>query len=150
MNIRYLLSVALFVSSLSFAGAADEPKSAKDKEVTELGEQMDHLSAAFRKLRRQAGDAAKNESSLGYVAEMQAATAKALTLVPAKAADLPAGKRPKFEAGYHKQMEKFIKALNALEAALKAGDNAGALKLVSELGSLQKAGHKEYKKPEKE
>ena len=29
-------------------------------------------------------------------------------------------------------------------------DNAKALKLVSELGALQKAGHKEYKKPEKE
>jgi hypothetical protein len=37
--------------------------------------------------------------------------------------------------------------LSQTEAAFKAGDNATAVKLVGELADLQKASHREYRKP---
>lgn len=150
MNLRSLF-LAGFVAILPCAvsGAPDDHHG-KSEKTTELGEQMDHLGSAFRKLRRQAGEAAKNESSLELVATMRGAAEAALKLVPAKAADLPEADRAKFVAAYQEQMQRFIGTLDALAKALKAGDNAEAQKLVGELGSLQKAGHKEYKKPERD
>ncbi len=149
MKIRFLLPVLLLAAIAVASPAADERKGEQAEVVTELGEQMDRMSTAFRKLRRQAGDAASNESSLGYVATMRQAAEAALALTPAKAADVPEADRAKFSEGYRAQMNKLIAALGNLEAAFKAGDNATALKLVSELGALQKSGHREYKKPDK-
>jgi len=38
--------------------------------------------------------------------------------------------------------------LAKLEAALKAGDNAGAVKLVADLNGLQRTDHKEFRRPQ--
>lgn len=148
-NFRGMVVALLSLSVLSgLSGAA--PEQDKNKEPTPLEEQMDRMSAAFRKLRRQAGEAAKNETSLELVATMRAAAKQAQQLIPTKAAELPEAARAKFVASYQEQMMQFIATLDALEKALKAGDNAGALKLVSELGAMQKSGHKEYKKQERD
>lgn len=146
---RWLVAALLSVSVLAglSLSAADHEKA---KEPTALEEQMDRMGAAFRKLRRQAGEAAKNESSLELVATMRQVATQALVLTPAKAAEVPEAERAKFTAGYQEQMKRFIAALDSLAQALKAGENAAALKLVGELGALQKSGHKEYKKPDRD
>ena len=46
-------------------------------------------------------------------------------------------------------MKEFIAKIDDLSAALKAGKNDVAAKLVAELAQAQKEGHKEFKKPEK-
>ena len=46
--------------------------------MTELGKWMDRMNSAFRKLRRQADNAALNPSSIELVAIMQESAAKAL------------------------------------------------------------------------
>lgn len=148
MSLRLLACVALF---LAFAGsprpAAAAAPASHEEETTELGEQMDRLSGAFRKLRRQAGDPALNASSLEQLAVMREAAQAAQKFVPAKAADLPEGKRAAFTADYRKQMDRLLALLAGTEAAFKAGDNAAAQKRVEELADLQKASHREYRKP---
>lgn len=147
-----ILSICLMVFSLSapvMDGAGVREDSAKE-ETTELGEQMDRMGTAFRKLRKQAGDAAMNASSLELLGEMQKVTQDALDFVPAKAQDLPEADRAAFTEGFRAQMRKFIAVLEQTVAAFKAGDNGAAVKLVGELGDLSKASHKEYKRPDRD
>ncbi len=147
MKSRFLAFVVLLAlvstGPLLAAGAEQNPGS---EEMTELGEHMDRLSGAFRKLRRQVGDPAQNAASLELLAEMRDAAQAAAKLVPAKVADLPEADRAKFTAAYRKQMGKLLTQLADLEAALKAGDNSAALKQLAELADFQKASHREYRK----
>lgn len=148
MSLRLLACVALF---LAFSGlprpAATAAPASHEEETTELGEQMDRLSGAFRKVRRQAGDPALNASSLEQLSVMREAAQAAQKFVPAKAADLPEAKRAEFTAAYRKQMDRLLALLADTEAAFKAGDNTAAQKRVDELADLQKASHREYRKP---
>jgi soluble cytochrome b562 len=109
---------------------------------------MDTMGGAFRKLKRQVADATKNAESLQLLATIQTAANEAAKLIPAKAADLPAADRAKFEADYQAGMKKLIDGFGKLEVALKADKNDEAAKLVGEIGALQKAGHKEFKRPD--
>jgi len=143
-----LISLPLLTFGLR-AGAAEPGKPAKE-EVTPLGEQMDKMNGAFRKLRRQAEDATKNESSLEYVATMQAAAEVAVTLTPALAEEIPEAKRAQFIESYRAQIRKLIAGLDELEAAFKAGDNAAAAAVISDLRGIQKDGHHDYKKPDQD
>lgn len=148
MKFRLIFCITGLACLTGLGLPAAESKANSD-EVTELGEQMDRLSGAFRKLRRQAGDATMNEASLELLAVMKQAAETAQTFVPAKAADLPESERAKFTAAFRAQMNKFLAALKKTEAAFKAGDTPAAVKLVADLADLQKASHKEYKKPER-
>lgn len=130
---------------------AQEPKKEPRKEhkaETELEGKMDEMGGAFRKLRGQIQDATKNEDSIAFVQKMRAAAIEAAKLLPAKTEDLPEAERAKFIAEFQKGMKGLIGTFEKLEAALKAGDNAGASKLIGEIKSLQKEGHKEFKRPD--
>ena len=62
------------------------------------------------------------------------------------AAELPEAARPKFIEDFKKRMAEFITAVEKTEAAIKAGDNTAAAALVSDLASMQKAGHADFRK----
>lgn len=109
---------------------------------------MDSMSQAWKKLKRQAADATKNAESLQLVATLRSAAEEAAKLEPAKAADVPVADRAKFVAEYRVGIKKLIAALTQLETALQAGKNDEADKLVADIGALQKAGHKEFKRPD--
>lgn len=145
MKIRPLLVIALFMAATACPGCATT--GGAPAETTELGEQMDRMSGAFRKLRRQAGDAAMNAASLELLEVMRGAAAAARGLIPLKAEELPEADRKKFVEAYRKQVEKLLAALGQLENAFKVGDNAVAMRLVGELGDLQKASHRQFRKP---
>jgi soluble cytochrome b562 len=136
--------LAIVVSGPRLAAMADPNPG--DEEMTELGEHMDRMSGAFRKLRRQAGDPAHNAASLELLGEMRAAAQAAGKLIPAKAADLPESEREKFTAAYRKRMGQLLAQLADIEASLKAGDNPAAQKQIGELADFQKASHREYRK----
>jgi len=106
------------------------------------------MNKAFRQLKKQAGDASQNASSLALVVTMEKAATAAAALTPEKAADLPEKDRAAFEAAYKAKMEKFGASLAKVEAALKAGDNATAAKLVADHGAQERAGHKDFRKPQ--
>ena len=141
MKIRVLLLT--LVCSLAFGTGAY----AANKE-TELGSKMEKMGGAFRALRRQINDASKNEDSLAKLKTIRDMAEASIKLDPAMKADKPAGDQAKFVADYQADMKKFLAKVDATMAALKAGKNDEAAKLCNELGDLQKAGHKQYKKPD--
>lgn len=151
----FALALTLFFPAATLVCAQDTPapKEAKPgakEEETELGKTMEKLNGAWRKLRKQAPDPASNASSLELIATIAAATEKALTLQPDKTKDLPEADRAKYVEGYKTKMKEFNAKLAKLNDAFKAGDNPGAVALIKELGTLQREGHKEYKRPDKD
>jgi soluble cytochrome b562 len=139
--------VVLFTGSIAFAAdAAPAPATAADKKPeTELTQKMDKMNGAFRKLRRQAGDATKTAESLELVATLREMSAASVKLEPARAATIPEAGRKKWIADYQAKMGEFQAQIDKLEAALKAGQHEEAVKVVQAMGALQKEGHKEYK-----
>ena len=142
-----ILALTICLPAAPALRAEDEHHHKKDED-TELGKTMEKMNGAWRKLRKQAGDAASNAASLDLVATVKACAEKALTLQPDKVKDLPAADQAKFVADYQKQMKDFLALVGQLEAAFKANDNAGAQDLIKKMGAAQKEGHKDFKRPE--
>lgn len=154
MKIRRAFVWLLTMSILApLASAADAPPPAAsqpgpdNEKKTELEMRMDRIGKAFRKLKKQAADPSKNASSLELVATMQAAAKEAVDLTPEKAQDVPADQRPKFIEDYKAGMKGLLDRLDQLQAALAAGKNDEAVKIVAGLGDYQKKEHKEFRKP---
>jgi soluble cytochrome b562 len=140
MKPRLLLTALLFVWGISpLVHAGDDD--------TQLGKEMSAMNKAFRQLKKQAVDATQNAASLELVAKLKKATVDSIELIPEKAADLPEAARAAFTAKYKKEMQELVTVIDKLEAAFKAGDNEAAAKIVTEISSMQKAGHKEFRKP---
>ena len=137
-----------FITCLTAVPALCAQESKKKAEETELGKSMEKISGAWRKLRRQVADPASNVASLELVATIQTAAQKALTLTPTRIEDVPAADRGKFAEHYQQGIKGFLDQVGRLAEALKAGDNAAAQELVKKIGDLQKAGHREFKRPD--
>ena len=143
MKIRLLfLTVVCALTAPVAVRAADEPE-------TELGGKMEKIGGAFRALRRQVADPAKNADSLTKVATIRENAQAALKLEPAKKAEVPAAQQAKFVADYQAEMKKFIEMTTKVEAALKANNNAEAEKLLAAMNDHQKQSHKTFKKDDK-
>lgn len=140
-------SIAFAADPAPAAPAAPAPaKEAKEKkEDTELTKNMDKINAAWRKLRKQAGDATKNAESLELLATMRQYATAGAKLEPLKVSEIPEADRAKMKEGFKAHMKDFIDGLGKLEEAFKAGNNEEAAKIVQSLGAMQKEGHKEYK-----
>jgi soluble cytochrome b562 len=147
-SLSRLLAVltVIFAGSVAFAADAAPAAPAKEKkEDTELTKKMDKMNAAYRKLKKQAADATKNAESLQLVATMREYATAGSKLEPLKLTEIPEADRAKMLEGYKAKMKDFLAGIDKLEAALKAGQNDEAVKLVQALGAMQKEGHKEYK-----
>jgi soluble cytochrome b562 len=146
-----LFSLILSLALAPAVFAEDAPKGPpREKEPeTELGNKMDKINGAWRKLRAQAADATKNEDSLKQVAIIKAGMADAVHLEPARKADIPAAEQAKFVADYQAKMKEFMGEVDKLEGLLKAGKNEEAAAQVKVLGDLQKQDHKTFKKETK-
>lgn len=148
-NLRLLLALALLISLSGTPAVQAQEQGGKPKAAeTELGQTMEKLNGAWRKLRRQAADPASNAASLELVAVIKAGGEKALTLQPARVEDVPAADREKFVQDYRKGLQGFLASVGKLEVALKAGDNPAATELIQQIGALQKEAHKEFKRPD--
>jgi soluble cytochrome b562 len=131
----------LFLSLLCAVAAVPSTRAADKEDTTVLGDHMDKMGAAFRKLRKQIDDATKNADSIALVDTMKKEATAASKEKPAW--------HPDDAAKYAAKMKEFIAKIDDLSAALKAGKNDVAAKLVGEIAQAQKEGHKEFKKPEK-
>ena len=154
MKIRLLLiSLSIVLIAAPGLRAVETPPPVThqhgDDDDTELGEKMDTLNKAYKKLRKQIPDQTQNGESLKLVAAIRASAEEALKLAPAKTDDLPAGERAKFVADYRAKMKSFLGELAQLEAALKANNNEEAAKIFTEMGKMQKEAHKEFRRAKK-
>jgi soluble cytochrome b562 len=159
-SLTWLLALPLLSPALSLAQPPATPTPAApnaapaatddDEKKTDLELRMDRMGKAFRQLKKQVAEPAQNASSLDLVAKMQAAAKEALDFTPAKTADLPADQQAKFvddfKAGIKGMQDEFTK----LSDALTAGKNDDAVKIVAEIGDLEKKDHKEFRKPKKD
>jgi soluble cytochrome b562 len=146
MRIRHLLLAALLTLLSTFALRAESHN--PPQEETELEDKMEVMGTAFRKLKRQVNDVTQNPASVQLVAAMRAAAVEAAKLVPVKAADAPEAERAKFVSDYRVKMKELLTTLEQLEVALRADKNDEAVRLVAELGVMQKVGHKAFKRPD--
>lgn len=141
MKIRLLLVTllsAFLVAPFSFAD-----------EETELGAKMDKIGSAFRSLRRQVADPAKNQDSLAKVAIIRENAEASLKLEPAKKAEIPAAQQKQFVSDYQAKMKEFIALTDKVAAALKANNNDEAAKLVGTMADQQKQAHGDFQKKKK-
>ena len=116
-----------------------------DHDHTELEDQMSAMNKAWRSIRRQIKDPAKNASTIKLVQKVKVAAEKSAKLTPILANDLKGAEKKKFMAGYQKGMKHTVALIGDLEAALKAGDNKGAEAIVGKLNDARKKGHENYK-----
>ncbi|HSI10346.1 MAG TPA: cytochrome b562 [Rariglobus sp.] len=141
------MKLRLLLAALSLSLAASPFVRAAGEDETQLGKEMSAMNKAFRQLKKQAADATQNAASAELVAQVKKNAEASIELIPEKAAGLPEAERAAFAENYKKEMKAFVGVLGKLEAAFKAGDNEAAGKLIAEIGALQKAGHKEFRKP---
>jgi hypothetical protein len=139
MKIRLSLVTVACALALGLVARAAEPE-------TELGTKMEKVGGAFRALGRQISDPSKNEDSLKRLATIKENLQAGLKLEPAMKADIPAADQKKFVADYQKSMKDFIALVEKTEAAVKAGKNDEAAKLVDTMRADQKKAHNSFKK----
>jgi hypothetical protein len=144
-----LLGFAALGSSLSAETSTAPAPAQPAHDHTELGERMSALSRAFKKLRLQVADPAKNEDSLQLAATIRENAEASLQLEPEKTADLPEADRAKFKADFVARMKTLLADIAKLETALHANDNPEAEKIVQALADAQKEGHKEFRRKKK-
>jgi len=136
------LTCALTLAPVTSLTAAEEPE-------TELGQKMEKMSSAFRRLRNQVKDPSKNADSLEKLKTVKENAQASLKLEPAQKSTVPAGEQAKYVEAYRAQMKDFVALVEKLEAALKANNNAEAEKLVAAMSDAQKKGHGEFNKKKK-
>lgn len=142
LTILALLAALVAVPFTQLQSAEDEPE-------TELGTKMEKMSGAFRALRRQIEDASRNADSLARLATIRENAEAALKLEPAKKAELPAAGQTKFVADFQAKMKEFIDVVEKAGAALKAGDNTEAARLIGVMADTQKQAHGDFRKKKK-
>ena len=154
-----LLTALLLLAAIVSPGRAEDPApppagppaagAEAKKPETELDGKMEKMNGAFRKLRRQAADPTKNAESIALVATLKENATAAAKLVPAKADTIPEADRAKFLEGYRSKMADMLAAIDKLAAAFQANQNDDAVKIIQDMGAMQKEGHHEYRLPEK-
>jgi soluble cytochrome b562 len=160
-SLAWLLALPILSPVLSAADTPDTPPppttapavsaTAPDSEKkTELEMRMGRMGKAFRKLKKQVADPAQNASSLELLSTMEAAAKEAIDLTPAKAEDIPAEQRPKFEDDFRTGIKNLQDRFAKLRDALTAGKNDDAVKLVADIDAYEKKEHKEFRKPKKD
>jgi soluble cytochrome b562 len=156
MKIRVLLCTLVLAVAPGLL-LAQAPMGSDKEPETELGKHMEKIGGAFRKLRKvdpatklaQIADPAKNEDSLKQLAIIKDNATAAAKLEPALKARKPADEQAKFVAAYQEQMKHFLADVDSATAALKAGKNDEAAKLVNELKDDMDKGHKDFRPPPK-
>ena len=117
----------------------------KGEKSSELGDSMEKMNGAFRKLRRQVADPAQNESSIALVAKMRATVVESAKYLPEKISKLPADAQAAAKTSFADKMKELLATTDELAAALKAGKNEDAVKIIEELRLQEEAGHKEFR-----
>jgi hypothetical protein len=144
MKIRLFLFTLLSALAIALAGLH-----AADDDTTELGAKMKKVSGAWRTVKGQVTDAAKNEDTLAKLAVVKENLTAALKLEPDLAKTKSGAEKDKFVADYRAKLKEEIEKVDQIAAAVKAGKNEEANKLVGVVDQDQKDAHKAFKKGKK-
>ncbi|WP_434479277.1 cytochrome b562 [Gemmatimonas sp.] len=139
-RIRQLGTALVF--ALTMAGTA---QAQQDESKTPLGKKMAAMNTAFKAVGRQIDDPSKNAATLEQIAIIETNAKAALSMEPEKKEKIPAGEQAKFVADYQAEMKKMLTVVDKLKVAVKANNNAEAVKIIDEMKSAQREGHKEFR-----
>lgn len=142
MQLRVRQLGALCVLALALTQAAFR---FQDDEKTPLGKKMSAINTAFKAVGRQIEDPAQNASTLKQLDIIEKNAKESLTLEPEKKGQIPAAQQAKFVADYKAGMQTFIETVGKLRTAVKAGNNAEAVKIIDAMKDQQREGHKEFR-----
>ncbi len=132
------LSALMLIAALAFAGQAR----AEDKAT--IGDHMDTINSAVKKLRRDVKVADKNKDSIDTAKGAAEAAAKCVEMEPDIARKVPAAEKEKFIAEYRKQMKELAATFTDMAKLLGENKNEEAEKLVAKLLDQKKKGHDQF------
>ena len=115
-------------------------------EDTPMEKEMSAMNKAYKALKKTVEDPAQKEANLKLIAEIKKTTESTSKMEPKTTADQPAAAKPAYLEKYKAQMAEFAKEVNALEAAVTAGNTAAAKASFDKLNDLKKKGHEDFKK----
>ena len=153
MKLRLLLlalAVAIVPVSLPAADAPKPPAPKPERPETELEKTMSKMGKAWREVRKAARAGQLTPATATLVATVRTNAEAAAKLTPMLEKEKPAAEQAKFHAAYLAQLKKLTASLEKLEAALTAGDNTTAGRLVSEVTDVMKSGHQDFRKPDED
>jgi cytochrome c556 len=163
MKLRHLASLLPLILSAALVRAQDPaqpaaaapadasapaPAAAPKAPKTPLAKDMGKINKAYRTLNKQIKDPTQNDASLALLVTIHDAAVAASNETPAFTADQAPADQAKFVSDYQAKMKDFISAVDKVTADLTAGDNATAAVDAKKLGMDERAGHKEFRKPE--
>ncbi|MEY2597895.1 MAG: hypothetical protein RLZZ142_154 [Verrucomicrobiota bacterium] len=133
---KHFIPLAVLLSLGTFAQAEDTP----------MEKEMSAMNKAYKALKKQIEDPSKKAENLALLAEIKKTSENSAKLEPKTAADQPAAQKAAFLEKFKAQMADYLKAVNAVEAAVTAGDAAAAKAAFDKLNDLKKKGHEDFKK----
>jgi cytochrome c556 len=130
----FVLLLALLLPGKTFAAEGKE---------SPLQGQMEGINHSLRTLKRQYTEPAQKASSLALVAAMQKYAETARTLTPPKAAKGTAEEKAKYLTAFHNDLDKLLKEIAALKAAIATDKTDVAKAEIDTIGQLKDSSHKE-------
>jgi soluble cytochrome b562 len=140
MKLKHLFTTAIVALALAVPAIAEED--------TPLTKEMEKISKILKGIGRAAKEGTLNKDMAAKVADAKLAVDAAAKLEPAKTKEVPAAEKEKFLADYKVAMTEMGKDLDALKAAIEAGKNDEAGKILEKLNTGKKDGHKKFKSEE--
>ena len=115
-------------------------------EDTPMEKEMGAMNKAYKALKKSIEDPAQKEENLKLIAEIKKTNDASSKMEPKTLADQPAAAKAAYLEKFKASMADFGKQVEALEAAVKAGNTAEAKAKFDKLNDLKKKGHEEFKK----
>ena len=115
-------------------------------EDTPMEKEMGTMNKAYKALKKSIEDPAQKAENLKFIAQIKKTNDAASKMEPKTLADQPAATKAAYLEKFKASMADFGKHVDALEAAVNAGNTAAAKAEFDKLNELKKKGHEEFKK----
>jgi hypothetical protein len=115
-------------------------------EDTPMEKEMGAMNKAYKALKKSVEDPAQKAENLKLIAEIKKTNDASSKMEPKTLADQPAAAKAAYLEKFKASMADFGKHVEALEAAVNAGNTAAAKAEFDKLNDLKKKGHEEFKK----
>lgn len=111
----------------------------------DLADTMKAMNSDLKAISAQVGDASKNQSSAALADDFAQVTATAKTFVADTIAQAPAAQQAEMKAQFDSLIDESVSLGTQLAAALRAGDNAQAKAILTQLAALKSQGHDQFR-----
>ena len=133
MTLKKMMGFALMAT---FAGSVAH---------ADLADTMKAMNGDLKAISAQVGDASKNQSSAALADDFAKVAETAKTFIADSIAQAPAAQQAQMKAQYDALIDQSVTLGTQLAAALRAGDNAQAKAILTQLAALKSQGHDQFR-----